>query len=247
MSNTNTTCYLNANQFKKMLQRICCGVNERNFLIDDGFDTLQRLVNAYTYQPESFKSHLLALNKAFAGLTTTPVYFTPVVIRRLVRVLSYFDQAVKTLHEIPNIVDIMQIRSNELVDLYEEATLEKENNEDSSKIKFPKLEGSTNWRAFKDKLILKLSAMKGVCGIPLIYIVDSTACPNMNSCTPLILNDEVDIYDLTYIRSHATHYGPHYKQDNKKVLLMIQKVLIIHTMTLLPQPIGSTAQKPSPP
>ena len=223
---TNVRAYRSEPRFNAILTRIGCGINERTRLTTDGFTTMESVVRAYTYKTDSFKSHLHSLNKAFAGHPNNPIYFTPVVIRRLLGILFHFDQAANTFHSLPDLNGIDADTADTLSESYADAILDESDDDDASEVKLPKLEGSSNWRLFKDKLKLKLSATKGVRNIPLDYIIDGTDRPIINARTPYTDDDDINVYDTDFIRSRSTHWGPHYKKDNKRVLLVLKKHLL---------------------
>jgi len=78
------------------------------------------------------------------------------VLSRLLGVLYFIDQSVNTYHIVPYINEIDLHVSKDYVNIYC-VILNKENraNQEGG-VTVPKLNGASNWRDFKDKLILKL-------------------------------------------------------------------------------------------
>ena len=83
-----------------------CSDNERQRLISDGFASMNSIVKTYTYNTKGLKQHFISLNKAFGSHATAPIYFTPILINRLLGIHYHFDQSVNTHHNIPNISNI---------------------------------------------------------------------------------------------------------------------------------------------
>ena len=217
--------YRNSNRLDSMLTTIACQQNEAARFRIDGFTSMESLVKNYTYNTGAFKTHLNALNKTFGSHATTPIYYNPILINRLLGILYHFDQAVNTFHQVPDIGSIDIRTADELSRKYADSLIV-EDDEDELDIKVPKLDGSTNWRSFKDKLMLKLATTKGVRNIPLDYVVDESPREITSARSSLVANNEIDVHDIEFIRTHATHFGPHFKEDNKRVLLLLKKLLL---------------------
>ena len=85
---------------------------ERLHIVNDGFDSIQTLVEHYANDIKGFKSYLESLNKAFASarVATDKVYFTPPVMSKFVGAVHYFNQAVNTYHMIPDVLQLTQAR-----------------------------------------------------------------------------------------------------------------------------------------
>ena len=80
---------------------------------------------------------------------------------RLLGVLYFIDQSVNTYHMVPDINDIDLQVSNTYVDIYRSILNKSEHDKDKEDVTVPKLNSTSNWRDFKDTLILKLSTNKG--------------------------------------------------------------------------------------
>ena len=159
---TNVACFNSQACFTALLTHIGCNANEHSCLIDDGFNILKQLVASYTYDTPLLKAHFVSLNKAFAGHATTPCYYTPLLFRRLLGVHALFDQSVNTFQQMPNLDAITAAVADELAESYSDSILEPDEDNEVSNMKSPKLEGSSNWRDFKDKFTLKLASIKGI-------------------------------------------------------------------------------------
>ncbi len=99
--------------------------------------------------------------------------------------------------------------------------------DDTMEIRLPMLDGSFNWRLFKEKLIMKLSTTCGLQRIPLDYVIDQTPLVALCARSQYTKNDEIDVYDPDFIKSSTTHYGAHDDKDNQKVPLNLKKHLLI--------------------
>jgi len=221
------TRYSNDVSFTALLTTLGLGANERAQFTTDGFTHMSLLVKHFCYDVGSFKSHLQNLNKTFANAAVARrMYFNPICTNRLLGVLYYFTQAINTFHTIPDISSIDQNMADELGSLYIASLRKCDVTEEGGLVKLPSLTGSTNWRAFKDKLLLKLSTMKSTRGITLEYIADATIRPITRGNATKILVDKIDVSDEEYIRSHATHFGIYFKEDDANAAIMLKKVLL---------------------
>ena len=73
------------------------------------------------------------------------MYFTPVVVTRLLSVLYFFEQALYSYHSIPDIWLIDVATATEFGHAFEDQLQDKENMlYKSDKIKIPKFEGASN-------------------------------------------------------------------------------------------------------
>ena len=169
------TRYSNDVSFTALLTTLGVGTNERDQFTTDGFTNMSLLVKHFSYDVGSFKSHLQILNKTFANaVTARRMYFNPICTNRLLGVLYYFTQAINTFHTIPDISSIDQDMADDLGSQYLSSLRKHYVTEEGGLVKLPSLTGSSNWRAFKDKLLLKLSTMKSTRGITLECIVNAT-------------------------------------------------------------------------
>ena len=213
--------------FGDLLTRLGLGANEKQQFITDGFTNISLLVKHFSYDVASFKSHLQNLNKTFANAAAVRrMYFNPIQMKRLLGVLYYFNQAVNTFHTIPDIVEVTADIADELGSNYLSSLRKIEAPEDGNLVKLPSLTGSGNWRAFREKLILKLSTMKSTRGISLEYIADSTPRVITRANASKTLVDTIDVHDEELICTHATHFGKYFKEDSATVAIMLKKALV---------------------
>ena len=226
-SSTILTRYSSNTSFTTLLTNLGIDGNERDQFATDGFENMSLLVKHFSYEIGSFKSHLRNLNKTFANAPNARrMYFNPICINRLLGVLYYFTQAINTFHTVPDILLIDQDMADELGSQYLASLRIYDVTEEQGIVKLPSLTGSTNWRAFKDKLLLKLSTMKSTRGINLEYIADATIRLNTRGNSSKILVDKIDVSDEEYIRSHATHFGSYFKEDDANTATMLKKALL---------------------
>lgn len=68
--------------------------------------------------------------------------------------------------------------------------------------------------------------MHGIRNIPLDYVIDTTDRAAITARTPLVEEDDIDVYNMEFIGTLATHHGSQYAKDNKKVLLLLKKHLM---------------------
>ena len=212
---------------ENLLTRLGLGVNERQQFTTDGFTNISLLVKHFSYDVASLKTHLQGLNKTFANAAVARrMYFNPIQINRLLGVLYYFTQSVNTFHTIPDIDLVTADIADDLGSNYLSSLRKNEVSDDGNLVKLPSLTGSANWRAFKEKLTLKLSTMKSTRGISLEYIADSTprAITRANAVKTLV--DTIDVHDEEFICSHATHFGKYFKEDTANVATMLKKTLV---------------------
>ena len=226
-SSTILTRYSSNASFTTLLTNLGIDGNERDQFATDGFENMSLLVKHFSYEIGSFKSHLRNLNKTFANAPNARrMYFNPICTNRLLGVLYYFAQSINTFHTVPDILSIDQDMADDLGSQYLASLRKYELTEELGIVKLPSLTGSTNWRAFKDKLLLKLSTMKSTRGINLEYIADATIRHNTRGSSSKILVDKIDVSDEEYIRSHATHFGSYFKEDDANTAVMLKKALL---------------------
>ena len=219
--------YTSEPDFTQFLTNVGVGAPESAHLITDGFTNMSMLVKHFSYDIGAFKSHLQALNKTFVNAgNARRIYYNPIIINRLVGILYYFSQAVNTFHTIPNMDEVDQDMADNLGTHYMASLRKADDTDDSSNVKLPSLLGSSNWRAFKDKLLLKLGTMKSTRGITMEYVVDDTPRTVTRANTNKILVETLDVHDDDFIRMNATHFGTYYKEDNAKLATMLKKLLV---------------------
>ena len=91
MASTILTRYSSNASFTTLLTNLGIDGNERDQFATDGFENMSLLVNHFSYEIGSFKSHLRNLNKTFANAPNARrMYFNPICANRLLGVLYYF-------------------------------------------------------------------------------------------------------------------------------------------------------------
>ena len=75
-------------------------VNERDQFITAGGINSSLLINHFSYDIASYKTHIKSLNKTFVNVRTAErrMYYNPIQSNHLLGVLYYFNQAISTFH-----------------------------------------------------------------------------------------------------------------------------------------------------
>ena len=222
------TRFTDNGQFEDLLDRVGLGINEKAQFTTDGFTDISLLVKHFSYDVKAFKSHLQSLNKTFANAALARrMYFNPIQMNRLLGILNYFNHSINTFHTIPDILLVTSDLADTLGSEYVSTLRKNDIPDDIASIKLPSLTGSGNWRAFKDKLHLKLSMMKSTRGgISLEYIADVSTRSVTRASEPRLLIDTIVVNDEDLNRTNTTHFGTHFKEDNASVAAMLKKTLI---------------------
>lgn len=210
-----------------MLQTIGVEDRERTRLFRDGFATIQDVVNHFSDDMKSLKRHLENTNKAFATAPVDPVYFTPPVINRILGVFHYFNIGVNGLHTIPDPLNIDRTLATDYGKHFK-LTYEAidDDDDDAEDLTIPSLTGATDWVAFRDAFVSKLSSTRGARGFPLSYVLN-TATRNVTRRNAALQEaDAIDLEDDTLIDSSVTHFGPGFKSDNQAVWTRLRSHLL---------------------
>ena len=201
---------------------------ERVRLINDGMISVQALVNMYGHNIKDFRTYLEGLNKTFASASVAAnrVYYTPVIISKLMGVLFYFSHCVETLHRMPDVLSVDNAFIIENYEHWKSFPKEVDTDEDSEDIIIPKLKGHENWVQWRDAFIASLGNIIGGRGIPIDYVIDMTLRDatrgNATRTDYLVINLEDDGIFLT----QSVHFGPMFKLDNTKVWKLLKSSLI---------------------
>ena len=212
-----------------VLYEIGIGDNERDRLVDDGFDSMRDLVTQYEFKVEDFRSYLKTLNKTFGSLADNDerIYFAPPAMSKIIGILHYGLVCYYGFHIIPNLGNITSELASEYYKNYEDLKdLQTSQDENEIEVKVPDFKGASNWRAFRDFVMLKLRLIKGRGGIPIDYVIDETprASTRPNAARQLV--EEVNITEDSIYRTHTVHFGKAFKEDNKRVWLFIKTLLL---------------------
>jgi len=144
-------------------------------------------------------------------------------MNRLLGVLYYFIQSVNTFHTIPDIDHVTADIADELRSNYLSSLRNIEAPDYGDLVKLPSLTGSGNWRAIREKLILKLSTMRSTRGISLEYIAASTPRDITRANAVKTFVDTIDVHDEEFICTHASHFCQYLKKDTANVATMLKK------------------------
>ena len=137
-------------------------------LQEDGFVSMDIICKEFKDDVESFKEYLKSLNKTYGSAGEgLRVYYSPVVINRLVGLLYYFNIAVQHMHVIPKLSVIQAMQASAWGRLYQDSIKKNETDMGQDDVKIPQFKGHSNWIEFKQKLILKISLIKSVTGFTL--------------------------------------------------------------------------------
>lgn len=221
--------FQNLNDFQDMLQGVV-GLNQRTsnwITVSDGFDSANTLVNHYGYNVKSFRDHLRGLNRTYgAARDAIRMTFSPVAILRLTGILFYCSQAYHTLHEIPDINAIgpgdASIYGNHYLSLMDGDA----DSDNEGEVSLPTFTGASNWIDFRDKFILKLSLVNGSRSIPLDYVIDTSVRAVTRGNAARVPVASSNVMNANYLKNHAVHFGPQFKEDNKAVWNRLKSALL---------------------
>ena len=164
---------------------------------------------------ESFKEYLKSLNKTFGSAGEgLRVYYSPVVINRLVGLLYYFNIAVQHMHVVPKLSIIQAAQATAWGRLYQDSIKTKETDIGQDDVKIPQFKGHNNWIEFKQKLVLKISLIKSVTGFTLDYIVDTIEREHKSAWSRKGEVEEYDPSDLESMKTKFIFFGEVFKKDN---------------------------------
>lgn len=198
-------------------------------IVEDGFNSINALVQQYESGVEGFHSYLKSINKTF-GVNPDPdlrVYFSPPLMSRMLGALFYCNICYYRFHQIPDIRLITQDTASASYKAYEDLhNSEKNESEQDIDVQIPDLKGASNWRSFRDAFEMKLEIVKSNSGFPLNYVIDQTPRVYTRANTT---RGEVGLVDLTesnLFKERAVHFGKTFKDDNKTVWLILKSLLL---------------------
>jgi hypothetical protein len=213
--------------FQVMLDNIGVPERERARITNDGFSTMNELVDHYANDVAGFKKYLENLNKTFATADeASKIYFTPPVTSKLTGVMHYFNVSVNGYHRVPDISIITADDANQFGRNYRESIKRKDSKDDDDDLDIPKLLGSTNWVDFRDAFTSKLSQHIGNRGFPIDYVVDNTTRNATHGNARLTEVDYVDLDDNEEYIHLTVHFGQPYKADNAQVWNKLRNCMI---------------------
>ena len=229
---TVTERFSDAESFTALLTRIGVSQRQRDRLIEDDFETMEELVEHFQFSSGSeIESYLLGINKTFGNASQADrrVYFSPVMIGRIVGTILYFCHGLYTFHTIPDINEIDLERAVELSYNYHQGRrLKNDDDSDDEDLdtSLPKLKGAGNWITFREKLAIKLSHLKSRRGFSLSYLLDETERLVKVINSAYIEADSINVDSPEGFQQGAIHFGSAYKTDNKKLWSILESSLI---------------------
>ena len=214
--------------FVDLMFEMGVGDNERDRFVNDGFGAIRDLIEQYEHDIESFRTYLRTLNRTF-GASTNPdkrVYFPPPVMSRMIGALYY---GVITYHSCHMLPDFALLTPNFAMDCYKfYEGMKKEDNPEAEKqieLDIPDFKGATNWRSFRDLVIMKLALIKGKNGFPIDYVTDTTERQAQRSNAARMIIDIVPITDDDFLKTHVVHFNKSFKDDNKRVWHVLKALI----------------------
>ena len=204
------------------------GANERDRIVDDGFGAIRDLIKHYDHDVEAFRTYLKTLNRTFGASSNpdTRVYFPPPVMSRLIGVLYYGIIACQSCHMLPDFDLITPEYALECYKFYE--GLRKEENPESEKqieLDIPDFKGASNWRSFRDLVKMRLQLIEGKVGYQIDYVIDATERHAQRVNAAQLPCDTVPITEDDFLKTHVVHFGKAYKEDNKRVWIVLKSLL----------------------
>ena len=203
--------------------------NEIDRIISDGFESMMDLVVHHENDLEMFRSYLKTLNKTFNQHSdpTLVLYFPPMVISRLMGALFYCKICYYDFHVIPDIRNINKEMASEMYKMY--SNMRNDDKSDTKadvETKIPSLKGASNWRSFRDLVLMKLANIKGKGGYPVTYVIDKTPRTAVRRTTPRVEVDVEDLSELDVFEKRPVHFGNTFNEDNKRVWNVIKSLLL---------------------
>jgi len=231
---TITERYSNEDEFEAFLDRIGLDEAQSNRLLSDGFVSMKTLVGHYHMSgPEEMDKYLRDLNKTFANASRQEnrVYYTAVVINRLIGCLSYFIHCVHSFHTIPDIAIIQMEDADDHGNQWKEFYSDKKRanaktSDDDLNVEIPTLKGPATWVPFRDAFIHKLKDALNQRGFAISYLVDPTPRRVTAGTAALLEAVAVDFDDEYIFDTLTVHFGSAFRADNKKMWGMLESALL---------------------
>ena len=216
------------NGLRDMMVAIGVGNNEIARIILDGLNTMEKLIGQYKFKINEFESYLKSLNKTFAtaSVARQRLYFSPPVMSNLTGCLFYASTCFYGLHAYVDIRNIDAARASDFYKVYEDLHDSENHDTEEIEIKVPSLKGASNWRSFRDTVLMKLSMTKGKTGFPIDYVINMTERDIIHANAARAILDTIDITEDKFFETSAVHFGKHYKEDNKVVWLVLKSYLM---------------------
>ena len=204
------------------------GANERDRIVEDGFGAIRDLIDQYDHDVEAFRAYLKNLNRTF-GASNNPdrrVYFPPPVMSRMIGTLYYGITTYQSCHILPDFELLTPEYAMECYKFYE--GMRNDENPESEKqieLDIPDFKGASNWRSFRDLVLMRLQLIKGKVGYPIDYVIDKTERHAERTNASRFLVDIAPITEDNYLKTHVVHFGKAFKEDNKRVWNVLKSLL----------------------
>ena len=226
--------YNTAASFQELLTRIGVSDRQQQHLTDDEFTTMKSVVEFFQFSDiKEITTYFEDVNKTYgnASRREARVRFPPRVIAKISGVIWYFVHCVYSLHTIPDVALITLDQSMELGRMAREGLDSdpasddaKSNKEDE--VSLPKLKGAANWIDFRDKFVIKIEKIKNRRGISFKYLLDETVREVTRANADYLTVPTLDLSTADLFLTRTIHFGPTYKQDNKKLWFLLANVLV---------------------
>lgn len=220
--------FTSEDDFRNMMAEIGVGNNEIERIVRDGFTSMERLVIQYKFKFNEFEEYLKSLNKTFASSTVarTRVYFSPPILSNLVGTLFYASTCYNGLHSYIDISLIDSVDASEYYKIYSDLRDSESLESEDLEIKIPSLKGASNWRSFRDTVLMKISVIQGKTGFPIDYVLNSNPREITHANSARAIRAEIDFAEDNFFEKNAIHFGKHFKEDNKLVWLVLKSYLM---------------------
>ena len=220
--------YTTEEGFRAMMAEIGVNDNGQNRIVQDGFTSMETLVAQYKFKISDFENYLKSLNKTFANATVARgrVYFSPPLMTNLAGCLFYASTCYYGMHSYVDISLINAENAAEFYKIYEDLHDTESYDNDEIEIKIPSLKGASNWRSFRDTIIMKLSMTKGKTGFPIDYVINDTDRNITHANAARAVVPSLNITKDNFFETNAVHFGKHFKEDNKMVWLVLKSYLM---------------------
>ena len=220
--------------FTALLGRLGIINNQATHITNDEFLTMKDIVEFFQYSTfKDIEKYFNEVNKTYGNASRQElrVRFSPRVISRFSGVIWYFVHGIYSFHTVPDVASVTQAFATQLGTLARELTSPTDHNDDSNSIKsedvtLPTLKGTSNWIDFRDKISIKIGALENRRGISLKYLLDDTVRQVLRSNANYIQVPTLDLTVANVFSTKTIHFGPTYKQDNKKLWSVLENVLI---------------------
>ena len=208
-----------------------CGIRQNGIdrIVDDGFESMNDLVQQYESNFEGFKSYLKKINKAFVSNPSQAnrIYFSPPLMSRFLGSFFYCSICYYNFHVIP---DLQQIDAKFAIanyKIHQDLTNSETNESDQDiNIQLPDLKGASNWRSFRDAFEMKLGITKSKSGFSINYVIGPTPREFTRSNATRGVANNINLANEITFREKAVHFGKMYKENNKTVQLHLQVALL---------------------